>query len=99
MTEVVVDVQRNHYRITAKEHADDPTVCAGVSALLYMMGGCIENHERVKKNIFRMEPGDVEFDFVSCETKLLEDVKAMLIGLKQIQLGYPRNIKIKENIF
>lgn len=99
MTDITVNVQRNHYHIIAKDHADNPTVCAGVSALLYMMGGCIENHERVKKNIFRMEPGDVEFDFVSHETKLLEDVKAMLIGLKQIQLGYPLNLKINENIF
>ena len=97
MTEVVIDVQRNHYVITARDHADDPTVCAGVSALIYMISGCALNHN-AKIKIMKLEDGDAELDFVSHESRMLEDTKALAIGLLQIELGYPKNLRVVQNV-
>lgn len=99
MTEVDVNVTRNHYIVKADGHAGNSEVCAGVSALTQMLAGCMMNHDHVKVKTFDIKDGHVELDFVTQNTKLLEDVKAMTIGLLQIAQSYPQHIKVKENVF
>ena len=99
MTDITVEVSRNHYHVVADDHADDSAVCAGISALVQMLGGCINNHDDVKIKTFDIKPGHIEYEFISSGWKVLEDVKAMVIGILQIQQGYPGNVKITENIF
>lgn len=98
MTDVKVKVTRNHYHVKVMGHADDPTVCAGVSALTQMLAGCLMNHDDVKVKTFTIEEGHVELDYTSPGWKVLEDTKAMIIGLLQIELGYPKHIKIDQNV-
>lgn len=99
MTDITVKVTRNHYLVKALGHADDPTVCAGISALTQMLAGCLMNHDDVKTKTFTIEDGYVELEWTSPGWKVLEDTKAMVIGLLQIELGYPKHVKIEQNIF
>ena len=99
MTEIVIDVTRNHYHVVAEGHADDPIVCAGISALTQMLAGCLMNHDEVQVKTFDLDDGRVELEWTSPGWKPLEDTKAMTIGLLQIELAHPKQLKIKQNIF
>ena len=99
MTEIEINVQRNHYHVKADGHAGDPVVCAGISALTQMLAGCIMNHDETKVRTFDIDDGHVELEWTSPGWKVLEDVKAMTIGLLQIELAYKDKLKITQNVF
>ena len=98
MTEIIVDVTRNHYHVKAEGHAGDPLICAGISVLTQMMGACIINHDECKVKKFTIEDGLVDLDWISPDWKVLEDTKAMTLGLLQLEHTYPEALKIKQNI-
>ena len=99
MTDITIEVKRNHYTVKAEGHAGDPLVCAGISVLTQMLGGCILNHEECKVKEFTIEDGLVVLEWTSSGWKILEDTKAMTIGLLQLEQSYPGTCKIKQNIF
>ena len=99
MTDITIDVHRNHYHVTAEGHAEDAMVCAGISVLTQTLAGCLMNHDDVKVKTFDIADGHVDLEWVSHGWKVLEDVKMMTIGLLQIEQSYPGNAKIKQNIF
>lgn len=98
MTDITINVDRNHYHVLADGHSGESTVCAGISALTQMLGGCILNYDDIKNYVFDISDGHTEYEFTSPNWKVLEDVKAMTIGLLQIERSHPQNIRIKQNI-
>lgn len=98
MTEIEVNVTRNHYLVKANGHANDPIVCSAVSVLTQMLAGCLMNHDHVKTKTFDIKEGHVELEWVTSNWKTLEDTKAMTIGLLQVEQSYPGNIKVTQNI-
>lgn len=98
MTEVSIDVKRNHYRIKAIGHAGKAEVCHGISALMYMIAGCMLNRSK-HIHVQMMDEGMVFLDFDTWSWRMKEDVRALTIGLLQIQEAHPEHIKVEQNIF
>ena len=99
MTDIEVKVTRNHYLVKADGHADRNDVCTAVSVLTQMLAGCLMNHDEVKVKTFDIEDGHVELEWTSPGWKVLEDVKAMTIGLMQVDQSFPDTIRVRQNIF
>ena len=99
MTEVKATVNGRHYRIEAHGHAGSSTVCNAVSALLYALEGALVNHDSAVCHFSRLQPGDAEIECIAQDDLPAEDFRCILIGLMQIELAHPDEIKINQNLF
>lgn len=90
MTYFYAEEYNGRYLISAKGHAtgDDPSVCAGISALLYSLAGLIDNTPAIKAECISLEDADALFRFSGgAEAKTAYDM--IIIGIAQIAESYP----------
>ena len=103
MTEVILatvldDSGRVTYAIHATGHATgSPEVCAAVSALLFALGGWVQNAEpeEVRARTVSLEPGRADLCFLgdSPEARTAFDLTAL--GLAQIAQQYPAFLRVE----
>ena len=96
MTNIKIQKAGNSLRIEILDHTES-TVCAGISALSYMISGWMINHpEDMIDHYFRITSGYYEAGYTAAGEKTEAVMEAAIIGLKQIALGYPEDVKILE---
>jgi len=98
MTTVTIDAKGRRIHIRAIGHAGDPEVCHGISALMFMAAGCMNNRSCTQYAQV-LEDGMAVLDFETWSPALKEDIRAMTIGLLQIEQSHPDNIRVVQNIF
>ena len=96
MTRVKIEHTGPSFRIEITEHTDN-IVCAGVSAISYMIAGWMINHqEDIDGMNLTMEYGYLDAGYLSAGEKTRAVMEAAVIALLQIQMGYPDDIRIEE---
>lgn len=95
-----VEITRNDYKLTltAKEHAGDPVVCAGISALCYALANSIYNHYFVDIDKMVLDDGDAYISVVSDSPMVIEDFRMAAYGFKSIESAHPDNIQVSTNL-
>lgn len=94
MTDVRFSAEGDRYRMTLRGHAGynpgNDVVCAGVSAIVLSLLGWLANASEhiTETRAMRYEPGSVDID-VAGDDALKTAFDMAVIGLQQIELGYP----------
>lgn len=84
--------------LSAKDHAESSAlVCAGISSIMYALAGFILNEMGSENCRISLDSG---FAKVSCECtdRTLPAFEMAIIGLLQINLSYPQEMKINQDI-
>ena len=96
MTNIIIQHAGSSFRIEIREHTKS-IVCAGVSAIAYTVAGWMNNHpEDIIDRYLRISNGYFEAGYLAAGEKTEAVMEAAIIGLMQIKLGYPDEVKIEE---
>ena len=85
--------------MSAKDHAEaSALVCAGISAIMYALAGFVVNEMGTPNCKITLESGYAK---VCCEMteRTMAAFETALIGLIQISLSYPEEMKINQDIW
>lgn len=99
MTAVAYKMDGGKCSIAANGHAEGSSeVCAGISAIMYALGGWLVNAAqdgKAKVHCIKLDSGCAELSATGGED--VESVFSMaIIGLMQIAQAYPQHVKILE---
>lgn len=103
MTEVLVNVKDNDYKISVKGHAGynpgNDIVCSAISCLTFAMAQHVIDHPKhIGIGEMEVEPGRVVMEYtVARAYKDVHDgaLELFIIGLKNIQQKYIKNITLR----
>ena len=98
MTEVYANKEKNEYSIRVDNHAKTKEVCSAVSAILYALEGALFNNDYALNHVSTLEPGHAEISAVCYDHTAAEDFRMAIIGLLQIQIAFPDEVVITQNI-
>lgn len=102
MTRITIQQDGGVFRLSANGHAQGSVqVCAAVSAILFALGGYLQNLERqgsVRLETFLLESGTAELAASGPDARVPFEMAA--VGLLQVQQGHGAYIEVRtENIF
>lgn len=100
MTKIEIIYEKDRVvRLAAKGHANysnigEDIVCAGISSLLQTF--VLSAKEMYAVDVVKiLKEGNLEFS-IPDDDNIQTILQAIIIGLKDIESGYPKNLKIKE---
>lgn len=101
--EVFRSIHHGYYKVQAINHADDPLICAAVSAILQGLVGALMNIEP-KPHIAHLVMNDGEF-IVDIFPMVEEEHQAIIdalfffveVSIAQIEKKYPQNVLLVVN--
>lgn len=99
MTEIKATVSGKHYRIEAKNHADNTNTCAIISAFICTLAGAAQLNPEAKSVHTKLEPGDAMVQYIATGDTAEEDMRIILLGLIRLEADFPDAIHVEQNIF
>lgn len=85
--------------MSAKDHAESSAiVCAGVSAIMYALAGFVVNEAGLENCKITLESGFAKV-CTDMTDRILPAFEMALLGLMQIELSYPTEIKVNQDIW
>lgn len=98
MTNILAIKSENKYKLECNNHADSKEVCAGISALCYMLAGMLLNNPSADELIYDLTSGHAKITCWSDDVRVDEDFRCCVLGLLQIKESHPEEITITQNI-
>lgn len=98
MTEIFAHAENNHYSITASNHAGSHDACVMVSAIMYALAGATKTNPKVLALSTHLRDGYAEINYHSKDPTGEEDFRMAVVGLMQVELAYPDDIIVHQNI-
>ena len=98
MTEILAHADNDHYSITASNHAGSHDACVMVSAIMYALAGAIKTNPQVDVLGVQLHDGYAKIEYLSKHRTGEEDFRMAVVGLMQVELAYPDDIIVHQNI-